>query len=65
MPHDEAMSTIVTARGMSDRYGSTQVLRTVDLDIPAGTTALLGPNGAGKTHCCTSCAGCVVQRAAR
>jgi len=49
MPHDGAMSTIVTARGMSDRYGSTQVLRTVELDIPAGRTALLGPNGAGKT----------------
>ena len=43
------MNSIVSARGMSDRYGRTEVLRSIDLDIPAGVTALLGPNGAGKT----------------
>ncbi len=40
---------IVTARDMSDRYGRIEVLRSIDLDVPAGLTALLGPNGAGKT----------------
>jgi ABC-2 type transport system ATP-binding protein len=34
---------------MSDRYGRTVVLRSIDLDVPGGVTALLGPNGAGKT----------------
>ena len=43
------MSSVVTASQMSDRYGSTEVLRSLDLDIPTGLTALLGPNGAGKT----------------
>jgi len=39
----------VVARSMSDRYGRTEVLRAIDLDISSGATALLGPNGAGKT----------------
>lgn len=43
------MSSVVTTREMSDRYGRTVVLRSIDLDVPAGVTALLGPNGAGKT----------------
>lgn len=39
------------ARGLRKRYGRTsQALRSVDVDIPAGTvTALVGPNGAGKS----------------
>jgi len=37
-------------RGVSSGYGSTTILRGVDLVVPAGSvTALLGPNGAGKT----------------
>ena len=43
------MSSVVNARGLSDRYGRTEVLRGVDFDISPGLTALLGPNGAGKT----------------
>jgi len=42
-------SGAVVARGMSDRYGRTEVLRAIDLDVTTGATALLGPNGAGKT----------------
>ncbi|MDX1626800.1 MAG: ABC transporter ATP-binding protein [Wenzhouxiangellaceae bacterium] len=41
---------IATCRGLAHRYGSTDALSGVDLDLPAGAvTALLGPNGAGKT----------------
>ena len=37
-------------RGVSSGYGSTTIVRNVDLVVPAGSvTALLGPNGAGKT----------------
>lgn len=43
------MSSVVVASEMCDRYGSTEVLQSVNLNVPAGTTALLGPNGAGKT----------------
>ena len=37
-------------RGLDAGYGTTQVLRDVDLVVPTGAVvALLGPNGAGKT----------------
>lgn len=37
-------------RGLTKRYGDREVLRGVDLDVPAGRiVALLGVNGAGKT----------------
>ncbi|MBD3934728.1 ATP-binding cassette domain-containing protein [Streptomyces chumphonensis] len=40
----------VTVRGLTKSYADRQVLRGIDLDIPAGSVlALLGPNGAGKT----------------
>ena len=40
----------ITARGLRKSFGALDVLRGVDLDVPAGTVfALLGPNGAGKT----------------
>ena len=40
----------ITVRGVSKRFGSTSVLRGVDLDVPAGKlVALLGPSGCGKT----------------
>ncbi len=44
------MSTIVHARGLARRFGSTVALAGVDLEIPAGRiVGLIGPNGAGKT----------------
>ncbi|NDU76826.1 ATP-binding cassette domain-containing protein [Actinomadura sp. DSM 109109] len=41
---------VIRARDVRMRYGGTEVLRGVDLDVRAGeVVALLGPNGAGKT----------------
>ncbi|MFO7762388.1 MAG: ABC transporter ATP-binding protein [Wenzhouxiangellaceae bacterium] len=42
--------SIIHARGLSRRYGSTVALDNVDLTVPAGRiVGLIGPNGAGKT----------------
>jgi len=42
--------TVLSARGLSKRYGDTTVVRGVDLEVhPAEVVGLLGPNGAGKT----------------
>ncbi|MEU6779698.1 ATP-binding cassette domain-containing protein [Nonomuraea angiospora] len=41
---------MIHAEGLRKRYGATEALRGIDLDVPAGTVCgLLGPNGAGKT----------------
>ena len=40
----------IAVRGIRKSFGSTEVLRGIDLDVARGTVyALLGPNGAGKT----------------
>ncbi|NGP52571.1 ABC transporter ATP-binding protein [Thioalkalivibrio sp. XN8] len=44
------MSTVIRARGLSRRYGSTVALDNVDFEIQSGRiVGLVGPNGAGKT----------------
>jgi ABC-2 type transport system ATP-binding protein len=44
------MNPIVSARGLSKRYGRTLAVDHIDLDIPPGRiVGLIGPNGAGKT----------------
>lgn len=44
------METTININGISKRYGKNEVLRDVQLQIPAGCVyALLGENGAGKT----------------
>jgi ABC-2 type transport system ATP-binding protein len=44
------MPKIIEARGLTKRYGSTPVVRGVDLNVEAGRiVGLIGPNGAGKT----------------
>ncbi|MEW9528492.1 ATP-binding cassette domain-containing protein [Microbispora sp. NPDC049125] len=41
---------MIYAEGLRKRYGPTEALRGVDLDVPEGSVCgLLGPNGAGKT----------------
>jgi len=41
---------VIRARGVGRRYGRKQVLRDLDLDLPAGGFLLVtGPNGSGKT----------------
>jgi len=44
------MTPIVSARGLTKRYGRTVAVDNIDLEIPPGRiVGLIGPNGAGKT----------------
>jgi ABC-2 type transport system ATP-binding protein len=44
------MSAVMTARGLTKRYGKHVALDGIDFDIPAGRiVGLIGPNGSGKT----------------
>jgi ABC-2 type transport system ATP-binding protein len=44
------MSAVMSARGLSKRYGKHIALDGIDFDIPAGRiVGLIGPNGSGKT----------------
>jgi ABC-2 type transport system ATP-binding protein len=44
------MAQMLSARGISQRFGTRVVLDGVDLEVPSGlVVGLLGPNGAGKT----------------
>ena len=44
------MSSLITAKGVSKKYGSFQALDNVDFNIESGRiVGLIGPNGAGKT----------------
>jgi len=44
------MEPLIHIRDVSKSYGSTQALKAISLDIPAGRiVGLVGPNGAGKT----------------
>jgi ABC-2 type transport system ATP-binding protein len=46
----EAMAAALEARGLAKRYGATQALAGVDIEVGEGElVGLLGPNGAGKS----------------
>jgi ABC-2 type transport system ATP-binding protein len=46
----KSSESAVWAEGLHKRFGRTEALRGVDLDVPRGSVfGLLGPNGAGKT----------------
>ena len=47
---DEPRAMRCAARGIKKAFGTTQILRGVDLEIPEGTFAVLvGPSGCGKS----------------
>jgi branched-chain amino acid transport system ATP-binding protein len=49
-PEEGQDQAIMTARGLTKRFGSLTAVSDVDLDLHPGTiTALIGPNGAGKS----------------
>jgi len=44
------MSAVISARGLTKRYGKQTAIDGIDFDIPAGRiVGLIGPNGSGKT----------------
>lgn len=44
------MSAVISARGLTKRYGKVVAVDHIDLDIPSGRiVGLIGPNGSGKT----------------
>ncbi|QYF93492.1 ABC transporter ATP-binding protein [Massilia sp. PAMC28688] len=44
------MSAVISAKGLSKRYGSRVAVDNIDFEIPAGRiVGLIGPNGSGKT----------------
>ncbi|MGD2167891.1 MAG: ABC transporter ATP-binding protein [Gammaproteobacteria bacterium] len=48
--NDTRPESVIRARGLEKRYGSTIALRGIDLDVPSGRiVGLIGRNGAGKT----------------
>lgn len=52
------MTAVIEARGLTAGYGTTQVVRELDLVVGEGEiVALLGPNGAGKTTTLLTLAG--------
>src|SRR3954469_824084 len=44
------MSAVITAKGLTKRYGKQNAVDGISFDIPAGRiVGLMGPNGSGKT----------------
>lgn len=45
----DVSSSGVELRGLTQKFGRTEILRNLDLDMAKGVSGILGPNGAGKT----------------
>ncbi len=55
-----AVTMALEVRGLRVRFGASEVVAGLDLDLPAGTvTGLIGPNGAGKTTALEALSGLV------
>ncbi len=69
LPHARAAATAASAlriEGLAHSFGGLQVLRKVDLDVPAGRlVGLIGPNGSGKTTCFNIASGFLRPNAGR
>ena len=53
--------TLLTLRGVSKRYGETQAIRRINLEVSRGSIyGILGPNGAGKTTALRSIMGIII-----
>jgi ABC-2 type transport system ATP-binding protein len=60
------MPAAIRIAGVTKRFGATQALAGIDLDVAAGEFfGLLGPNGAGKTTLISALAGLVIPDAGR
>src|SRR6476620_4123256 len=47
---ESATGMLLSARGITKRFGGLVAVRSIDFDIPKGSiVSLIGPNGAGKT----------------
>lgn len=58
LPRVAAEPASIEVRGVDKSFGANRVLRSVDLDVPAGSVlALLGPSGCGKTTLLRTIAG--------
>lgn len=60
------LAATLTLQGLAHGFGGLQVLRKVDIDVPAGrVVGLIGPNGSGKTTCFNIASGFLRQNAGR
>jgi ABC-2 type transport system ATP-binding protein len=63
--HPDSAFPVVSAVGLTQGYGRSEIIRHLDLNIAQGVLGLLGPNGAGKTTLLRTLATVVPARAGR
>ncbi|MGH8458789.1 MAG: ATP-binding cassette domain-containing protein, partial [Nevskiales bacterium] len=61
-----ARQVLISASGLSRRYGATLAVQDINLELRAGDIlGLLGPNGAGKTTTMRMLSGCLAPTSGR